>query len=137
MVDQVLAFFPPHTHRLTLVSDPDAMLADEGILAVLAERGFHLIAESDPVTLRHAVQQAQPITTQAPVIIITAGSLEALPYDLWQQGYHVTLELHRLFPNLAYPALRELSPGQRHRLSEVQTVSGAPAESLAYRDSLD
>jgi hypothetical protein len=137
MLDHVLAFFPSHTYPLTLVSDPDTVLADEGILAVLAERGFRLIAESDPVALRHAVQQAQPITAGAAVIVITPGSLEALPYDLWQQGYHVTLELHRLFPNLAYPALRELSPGQRHRLSEAQTISGAPAEALAYRDSLD
>ncbi len=137
MLDYVLAFFPPHTHPLTLVSDPDAVLADEGILAILAERGFRLIAESDPVALRHAVQHAQPITAEAPVIILTPGSLEALPYDLWQQGYHITLDLHRLFPNLAYPALRELSPGQRHRLSEAQATPGAPAELLAYRDSLD
>ena len=33
----VLAHFPCHTHSLTLVSDPDGVLADEDILAVLVE----------------------------------------------------------------------------------------------------
>ena len=32
----VLAHFPLHTHPLTLVSDPDGLLADEDILAALA-----------------------------------------------------------------------------------------------------
>jgi hypothetical protein len=137
MLDQVLAFFPAHTHALTLVSDPDAVLADEGILATLAERGFRLIAEPDPVALRHAFQQAQPIGAASPLVVITPGALEDLPYDLWQQGYHVALELHRLFPNLAYPALRELSLGQRHRLGEFLTSTGSPAEALAYQDSLN
>ncbi len=137
MLDQVLAYFPPHTHPLTLVSDPDAVLGDEHILAVLAERGFRLIAESDPMALRYRVQQLLPISADTPVIIVTTGSLEALPYDLWQQGYHVILALHQLFPDIAYPALRELSPGQRHRLSAAQVKCGKPLQALAYRDSLD
>lgn len=137
MLDRVLAYFPPHTHPLTLVSDPDALLADEGMLAVLNERGFRLINERDPILLRYTVQQAHPITPEAPVIIITTEALETLPYDLWQQGYQVVLALHQIFPNLAYPALRELSPGQRHRLNAVQATQGIPPTVLAYRDSLD
>ena len=137
MFKEVLAFFSPRTHPLTLVSDPDAVLADESILATLAERGFRLIAEIDPVALRHAAQQAQPITIDAPVIVITPSALETLPYDLWQQGSHVTLALHEMFPNLAYSALRELSPDQRRRLSVAQAAHGLRDEPLAYRDSLD
>jgi hypothetical protein len=44
MLDQVLACFPAHTRALTLVGDPDAALADEGILA---DCSFRLIAEPD------------------------------------------------------------------------------------------
>lgn len=137
MLGQILAFFPPHTHPLSLVSDPDAVLADESILAVLAERGFRLIGESDPVALRYRVQQVLPISANAPVIIVTTGAIEALPYDLWQQGYHVILALHQLFPDVSYPALRELSPGQRYRLSEAQAKFGKPLHALAYHDSLN
>ncbi|MBP1468895.1 BREX-3 system phosphatase PglZ [Candidatus Chloroploca sp. M-50] len=137
MLDQVLAYFPPHTYPLSLVSDPDDLLGDEQLLAVLAERGFRLIAEHDPIVVRYSIQQLLPISAEMPVIIVTAGPLDALPYDLWQQGYHVVLALHQFFPDIAYPALRELSPGQRHRLSAVQAKLGKPLQALAYRDSLD
>ncbi|WP_165774826.1 BREX-3 system phosphatase PglZ [Candidatus Viridilinea mediisalina] len=137
MLDHLLAYFPPHTHPLSLVSDPDDLLGDERILAVLAERGFRLLAERDPIALRYRLQQCLPLSVQTPVIIVTAEALEALPYDLWQQGYHIILALHEFFPNIAYPALRELSPGQRQRLSAAQKQCGTPRHALAYRDSLD
>jgi hypothetical protein len=136
MLDQILAFFPPHTHPLTLVSDPDAVLADEQILAALVERGFRLINEQDPVALRYEVCQVQPFSAERPVVIITADPLNTLPYDLWQQGYHVTLALHTLFPNLAYPVLQELSPHQRWRLKDIQASKGIPAKPLSYRETL-
>jgi hypothetical protein len=40
MLNSVLSLFPPHTHLLTLVSDPDRILADEQVLAGLSERGL-------------------------------------------------------------------------------------------------
>ena len=135
MLTQILALFPPHTHPLTLVSDPDAVLDDAAIVVRLMERGFRLITENDPITLRAVVQQAQPFTADAPGIIVTAGTLETLPYDLWQQGYHLTLALHQLFPNLDYIALRELNPTQRQRLSDAQATLGTPEIALAYRES--
>ena len=107
-------------HPLTLVSDPDGILADEVILAELSARGFRIITETDPVALRHRYHQLEPITTTDPVIVVTPGPLERLPYDLWQQGQHVTLALHSLFPNLDYPTLRLLSPAGRSRLAQVQ-----------------
>ncbi len=131
MQDALLRHFPPHTHPLTLVSDPDGLLADEGVLAVLAERGFGLVDESDPVALRHRVEAARPWSVRRPLIVVTAGPLNALPYDLWAQGRLVTLALHTFFANLAYPVLRSLSPTQRWRLSQ----SPPPPERLGQRRS--
>jgi hypothetical protein len=115
----ILAHFPPHTHPLTLVSDPDGLLADEDVLAALAERGFTLVGEPDPVALRHRVEALRPWSTDHPLIVVTAGPLDQLPYDLWQQGHHVTLALHTFFPNLVYPVVRALTPTQRWRLSQT------------------
>ncbi len=112
-----LTAFPAQTHALTLVSDPDGVLADEALLAALVARGFTLIRETDPVQLRGRVEAARPWTLDHPVIVITPGALNALPYDLWQQGHHVTLALHMFFPNLAYPVVRALSPSRRGRLA--------------------
>jgi len=119
MIEHVLPHFPPHTHPLTLVSDPDRLLADEDVLAALGERGFTLVDEPDPVRLRHRVEQARPWSTDHPLIVVTAGPLAQLPYDLWQQGHPVTLALHAFFPDLAYPVVRALSPAQRWRLSQA------------------
>jgi len=123
----VLAHFPFHTHPLTLVSDPDGVLADEAVLTTLAEGGFTLLNEPDPIRLRQRVEQAalhssaKSFSTDRPLIIVTAGSLNELPYDLWQQGHHVTLALHTFFPNLAYPIVRALTPTQRWRLSQTSS----------------
>ncbi len=114
-----LAHFPPHTHPLTLVSDPDGVLADEAVLTTLVERGFTLVNEPDPLRLRQRVEQVRPFRTDRPLIVVTTGSLNELPYDLWQPGHHVTLALHTFFPNLAYPVVRTLTPAQRWRLSQT------------------
>ncbi len=120
----VLSHFPPYTHPLTLVSDPDDVLADEEVLTALNDRSFTLIQERDPIALRHRVEQARPWNVDHPLIVLTDGPLEGLPYDLWQQGHHVTLALHTFFPRLAYPVVRTLAPSQRWRLSQSPAPSG-------------
>lgn len=133
MREQLLNLFPPHTHPLILASDPDGLLTDESILSALTERGFTIIQETDPILLRYRVEQIKPFQTSNPVIIITNGALEALPYDLWQPGQHITLALHTFFPNLSYPILRALTPIQRARLSQITP----PRETLGERRTIE
>ncbi len=117
MLDQLLHHFPPHTHALTLVADPDGLLADEAVTAALYTRGFRLLVASDPVALRYGYSRTQPVTIAAPLVVVIADELNRAPYDLWQQAHHVELALHRLFPNLDYPTIKTLAPAQRSRLA--------------------
>lgn len=117
-INDILHHFPPSTHPLTLVSDPDRLLADEQLLTALAERGFSLIQEMYPIRLRQVVGQTQFGLTH-PIIIITQGPLNQLPYDLWQQGHKISLQLSEFFPHLAHPIVRQLSSEQRWRLSRA------------------
>jgi hypothetical protein len=133
MLNAVLSHFPLYTHPLTLASDPDGVLADEQVLAALSERGFTLLSEPDPVHLRRRVEMVRPFSIDHPMIVVTIGPLEELPYDLWQQGQHVTLALHTFFPNLAYPVVRALSPVQRWRLAQAPS----PARRLGQQASID
>lgn len=119
LLDAVLRAFPAHTHPLTLVSDADGALADPMMRAALAERGFRLIEQADPIALRAEVARARPFTAATPVIVITAAPVNTLPYDLWQQGHRVTLTLRELFPSLDLSVVRLLSSRQRRRLSET------------------
>jgi hypothetical protein len=138
MYHRVLTLFPERIHPLTLVSDVDGVLADEELRTVLIARGFQLVAENDPVALRYAIQRLQPFSGERPVIVITDGPLDALPYDLWQQSYHVTLSLAELFPGLAESLVRQLSTAQRRRLGEAlvdETLTYGllkPAETALY-----
>jgi len=129
----ILPLFPSHSHPLILAHDPDGLLADESLLSALAERGFTIIQETDPILLRHRVEQAKPFTLGKPAILITPDELNSLPYDLWQQGHPVTLALHTYFPNLAYPVIRTLTPAQRARLSEATQ----PTERLGERSTIE
>ena len=131
MINALLAHFPPHTWPLTVVSDPDALLAEESVAAALLELGFRLIDEPDPVLLRLAWVQAQPVSADAPVIVLTAQPLNTLPYDLWQQGQRVELALNHFFPLLDLPTVRLLTPEQRWRLAQVYAHSAADGEALA------
>lgn len=113
----VLAQFPERAHPLTLVRDPDGLLADEAVLATLAARGFRIVCESDPIALRYQIESARPWSPNRPLIVRTDGRLSDLPYDLWQAGHHVELGLHAFFPRLDYPTVRQLGPEARARLS--------------------
>ena len=122
MRDAILRHFPPDS-PLILVSDPDALLADERVLVALQDRGFTLIPARDPLLLRRRYAESAP-----PCLVITPGPLAELPYDLWQQGQHVVLALHTFFPNLAYPLVQTLTPSQRARLFTAPPPDGRLGE---------
>ncbi len=125
MFSTILRRFPADT-PLILVHDPDELLADERLLAELHARGFTVIQESDAVRLRYRYTHSTP-----PRVVVTKTALNALPYDLWQQGHHVTLALHEFFPNLAYPLVQALTAEGRARLYEAP----APPRRLGKRDT--
>jgi len=129
----LLDLFPVNTHSLYLASDPDGLLTDESVLSVLSERGVTIIQERDPILLRYRVEQVKPFHVSKPVLILTDGALEDLPYDLWQQGQHVMLALHTFFPNLSYPILRTLTSLQRARLDSVKL----PREPFSERRTIE
>ncbi|HET89513.1 MAG TPA: BREX-3 system phosphatase PglZ [Chloroflexi bacterium] len=122
--EAILSRFPAQAYALILVHDPDGLLADEELLAALGERGFRVVAEADPFRLRRRVEQLRPWHVERPLLVRSAEPLEALPYDLWQQGHRVVLALHDFFPRLAYPLLRALSPRQRWRLAQAAQPPG-------------
>jgi len=133
MLLDLLNFFPAHTHPLTLVSDPDRLLAGEEVMQSLTERGFRLIEENDPVILRYRVEEARPFTPENPLIIVTPEALEDLPFDLYQQAYRLELSLHQFFPQLAYPILQLLAPDQIEILGSCQL----PLETLSRQKTIE
>lgn len=120
MHQKILSLFPEHVHPLTLVSDPDGLLSGEATRVELGHRGFTLIQEPDVVLLRRRLMESVSPSAENPLLVISTGPLNGLPYDLWEPGYRVELSLHQYFPNLAYPVLQTLSPSHVETLSQVE-----------------
>ncbi|MHB8806012.1 MAG: BREX-3 system phosphatase PglZ [Anaerolineaceae bacterium] len=133
MIDDVINLFPPHTHPLTLVSDPDRFLSSERVMSEFAQRDFQVIQEDDPVFLRHRIEEARPFSREHPAIIITTSALENMSYDIYQPAYRLSFSLHQYFPNLAYPVLQTLNPDQIEKLSSCPP----PVETLSRQKTID
>lgn len=131
MLEQVLRLFQSQPYALTLVSDPDNVLADETVWARLAEQGFSLLHEDDPLRLRVRLEEMGGFSLARPLLLITSQPLDRLPYDLWQQGQRVSLALHTFFPHFSYPLVQALTPAQRRALSQQP----APAQPLGREES--
>lgn len=117
--DSVLKHFRPSTSDLSLVTDPDALLREEQILAALSARGYDVLTFDDPVAFRYVYESRYrapvPGTCQvngmsSPLALIVRTDqpdLRSLPYDLLTNGHHLTLSLHDLLPLLSYPVVRD------------------------------
>ncbi len=133
MLNDLLKLFPEKAYPLILAHDPDGLLNEESVLAALNGRGFTLIHEADPAHLRHRAENSKPFSIDTPIIIRTENLLNTLPFDLWQQGHHISLGLNTFFPNLTYPVLKQLTPNQIWRLGQ----STSPFKRVGQRGTMD
>lgn len=117
--DIILKEFPRQVAKLTLVADPDGLLAEEGILHALQDRGFDLIPFDDPIAFRYAYESGyrgqwdRGVNTDLVVVLRSPEQdLRNLPFDLYMAGRKVAFDLTDVFPNLSYPVVDEL--GRSH-----------------------
>lgn len=125
----ILRHFPPQTHGVTLVRDPDSLLHDAALADALRDAGVRVIQAGDPVVLRQAWYAAQPVTPEQPLVIVTRDAIKRLPYDIWQQGIGVDLALVRFYPNLDVTLLAGLPLDMLERIFQAQQVQPPPAHS--------
>jgi len=125
--DKILREFTPNVSKLTLVADPDGILLEEGILEGIRDRGFELIPFNDHVAFRYAYESKfrsrwdRGEQTDLVVVLRSSESdLGILPYDLLQAGRKLSFNLGDIFPNLSYPVITSLDPGDLDRLYEAQ-----------------
>lgn len=125
--DQILKEFTPKVARLTLVADPDGLLLEEGILEGIRERGFELIPFEDHIAFRYAYESKfrsrwdrGEHTDLIVVLRSQVSDLNGLPYDLLDAGRRLSFNLGAIFPNLSYPVMTALDPGDLDAVYEAQ-----------------
>ncbi len=125
--ESILKHFKRGIARLTLVSDPDGLLTDEGTLTAIKDRGFDLIPFEDSISFRYAYESKyrsvwdQGQKTDLIVILRSEAELASLPYDLLHviDGRKLEFSLYKLFPNLNYPVLKSLDSAYLDPLFEA------------------
>ena len=113
--DAILNEFVPKVSRLTLVADPDSLLAEEKLALELRRRGFDLIEFKDPVEFRHVYESKYrslwdrgEYVDLVVILRLQDTELTSLPYDLLKAGRKLSFNLGKLFPNLSYPVVQKL-----------------------------
>ena len=124
---RILGEFIPGAARTTLVSDPDGLLRDEGMLVQIRERGFEIIPYEDPVTFRYAyesgVRTRRDRGEQVDLAVVLASShadFDSVPYDLLETGRRLSFSVGDLFPNLSRSVVAALEPRDLDGLYDAQ-----------------
>jgi len=105
--------------RLTVVSDPDELLVEQGVLDELRAAGFELVPFDDPVAFRfqyerrfREVWDRGEATNLVVVLRTNQQDVEDLPYDLLQEARRdnrvLRFNIAELFPQLVPSVVRSL-----------------------------
>ena len=113
--DRILDEFAPGLASLTLVADPDGLLMEERILAVIRQKGFELLSFENTITLRYDFEnrfrprwdRGERVELVA-VFQSTPHEIDQLPYDLLQRARRLSFNLKDIFPNLDYSVVGAL-----------------------------
>lgn len=141
--DHILNHFHPAGDRLSLVADPDGLLADEQLLAGVRARGYEPLRFDDPIAFRFAYESrfrpAWDQNTDLRLVVIFPGSRsllrKSLPHDVLQAGRLLDFSLSSLFPGLDYPIIASLDPALLDKLhAALEHHDGSPLGPQASAD---
>jgi hypothetical protein len=132
-IDRILGEFPADLSRLWVAADPDDVLLDEQILAVLRERGFEVLPFEDSVAFRaeyeeryrEAWDRGDAGPAKALVLHLRSSVTDALPWDYRRQARVVRLSLADLFPKLSYTVVRQIDAAHLASLFDAQSKYAA------------
>ena len=116
--DRILGEFTPGVERLTVVADPDGLLAEEGILGALQARGFEVVSFEDRIAFRFFYESRYRSHRDrgdlADLVVVVGGEesgLHEVPYDVLQAGRRLSFQLGDLFPKLSRAVVGTLDRG--------------------------
>jgi hypothetical protein len=132
--------------RLTVVSDPDELLTEPGLVERLAARGFEVLTFEDPVAFRYAYETRfrrhwdEGRSTHLVVVLRTrAQDLRSVPHDLLEDaregGRVLTFSLPELFPTLSPTVVADLD--HQHFDALFAAVLEASSEMLGANATTD
>ena len=134
--DRILGEFTPGVERLTVVADPDGLLAEEAILGALQARGFEVVSFEDRIAFRFFYEsryRSHWDRGDLADLVVVVGDEESglyeVPYDVLQAGRRLSFQLGDLFPKLSRAVVGTLDRGDFDAL-HTALAQEAPARPL-------
>ena len=125
--DQILNEFTPKIARLTLVSDPNGLLLEEGIFKCIRERGYELTTFEDPIAFRFEYESKfrscwdRGENIELVVVLHSQETgLSSLPYDIFKASRRLSFSLSDIFPNFCYLVVARLDRADFDTLYQAQ-----------------
>lgn len=110
--DKILEYFQGYIPQLMIVSDPDNLLLDGKILAILQEKNIDVLDYHDPVVFRYVYESKyrNQIENQSFHLLVRLQhkTVDELPFDILQIGQRINLRMSSLFPTLSTPIVKQL-----------------------------
>ncbi len=116
--DRILCEFPADEafSPVTIVLDPDAAVADEGVFGEIASRGYSVVEFGETLQLRESYERLVRGNEAARLVVLLRGGEEpdaVIPYDIRRKSRSpVDFSIRSLFPPLDYDVVNELD--RRH-----------------------
>ena len=123
---EILREFTPGVARLTVVDDPDGLLAETGVVEALRAGGFEVVPVADRVAFRYFYEsryrsRRDPDELADVVAVFTAARHEhVVPYDLLQASRRLSFSLADLFPKLSWGVVEGMNPSDLDALHAAQ-----------------
>jgi len=110
--EYILTEFPESAFsRISILFDPQALVADEAVFSELDRRGYQVQAFSDTISLRYTYESQVRNRPDAKWVILVRDehvTKNNLPYDIIRQAREVQFSVEALFPNLNFDAVNSL-----------------------------
>ena len=123
---EILREFTPGVARLTVVDDPDGLLAETGMVEALRARGFEVIPLNDRIAFRFFYESRYRSRRDRGdladvVAVVTAAPHEhVVPYDMWRASRRLSFSLDGLFPRLSWGVVQGMDPSDLDALHAAQ-----------------
>ncbi len=123
---EILRAFTPGVARLTVVDDPDGLLAETGMVEALRARGFEVIPLNDRIAFRFFYESRYRSRRDrgdlADVVAVFTGARHehVVPYDLWRASRRLSFSLDGLFPRLSWGVVQGMDPSDLDALHAAQ-----------------
>ena len=118
---KILSEFATGIKPMTIVVDPDHLLAEEKITAKLNDMGFGIESFENSIDFRYIFEtKYRPnLSNNSPELLITTLDLSQIPFDILAKARVLEISLNEIYPNLNWHVVSSLDDQYYDRLYEA------------------